>query len=471
MSHRQPVIWLLVFTTCALLAGAGVVTAQWLRAQEHSHALARQDEARRMAQWQEAGRKEEAELIAKGEAIAPTRFGVRHATHLGHYSGKRYAILPPAPLAAMAVGDADVERSQLLVSVDRRQFTGLSDVQHPLWLRAGRFDPAFVLTMVLPLLLVAAAAPVLSGDRAGVLPLLVAQGAPLARVAAVRLLVRGGPVLLAALVSTAVMAVWGRPAEMAPGAHDGLRLIGLLAVVAIYGALWLALILWVDIHSRGAGTAMLTLAGVWLVFAIAVPALVHVAAVTLSPVSSRADLEEAIREAQQVVWSKGFEDRQARFFADHPDIDPAAVGGLERFMINQMLMVLEQDALTSSLEARDAAARARQARVVAMARVLSPVLLAQHAMEEAAGSGAGRRQHFTQQFDTYFLAWRAFFVPRIYDRRPISDLSTVPVFIYREEPWTSPLRRSALDLILLSAATMLLAAAGLRASDACGIAH
>jgi ABC-2 type transport system permease protein len=449
LAARQGGVWLSVATVVVLLVAAGATTTHWMALQRHAQAVARDDETSRMQFWTERIRLEEQELLAQKKPLTPTAYGPRHATNIGHYSGKRYALLPLPPLGALAVGDTDVERSFVLVSVESSQYAGLTDFHQPLWVRAGRFDAAFVVTMILPLLLIAATSPLLAGDRDGVLPLLVSQGAPLGRVAAVRTFVRGGPVLGAAIATVGAIGWLAQRSDAGVESEVALRLVLVVTMTMAYGVLWLALAAWLDARLNRPGQATLALVATWLVMAVIAPAVLHATAVTWYPVPSRADLEEAVKEAQQETWSQPREEVLAAFFDEHRDIDPASVGSLEQFMIFQMRVVLEGEARVQDLEARYARDRTAQAGFLRVARFLSPTLMLQHAFEEAVGAGAGRRARFTAQLSEYVAAWRAYFIPKIYYRVPIRNLDDTPRFQFVEEGASEIVRAVAPDVALL----------------------
>ena len=443
--RRQPSSWLLVGAAAILLAGAGMAGHRWVATQHQSQAAARADETKRLRESQERIAVEVAKLEKENKPLAPAQFGSRHGTAIGHYNSKRYAILPPAPLAALAVGDTDVETSQILVSVDPKQFRGQSELQQPLWLRAGRFDAAFLIAYVLPLLLLAAIGPAMATDRNGALQMLAAQGMAVWQIALIRVAVRGVPVVLAVVAGVWLIA--------RPAAADVPQMLWVTGAVMAYSLFWMGLAGYLDATSSSGDAAIVRMVAVWMVFAFAVPAAVNSAAVMFSPVDSRSELEIALREAQQEVWTNPGDRVMKAFFAEHPEIDAKELGSLERFMISQMRMVLEEEARVQPLVARYAEQRIRQARLAQGLRFVSPVLMMQFTLEEAVGTGVGRRAAFRRQFDQHFREWQEFFIPRIYNRTPIPDVYKTPKFTFVEDPWYAALLRTVPDMALLALIT------------------
>jgi ABC-2 type transport system permease protein len=458
MHRRHAPVWASVIAIGLLMAVAGAIGRHWVDTQQRMQAAARANEAMRVKRQQEWMDKEIATLRQKNQPLSPVTFGSRHGTSIGHYEAKPYAILPPSSLAALAVGDTDVETGQILVSVDPKQFQGRDEVQQPLWRKAGRFDAAFMIAYILPILLLAVIGPAIAVDRDGPLRIIAAQGCPLWRVALIRVLVRGLPVLLTAIVAIWAIA-WPVPSSALP------QILWISLAVALYGLTWMMVALLFNATAKSATAAMAGVTSVWIVAALVIPALANVATVTLRPVSSRAELDIAVREAQQDAWANPGDRVMTAFFKEHPEIDPKSIPSLDRFMISQMRMVLEQEQRVEPLSRRYDAERRDQAALARSLRVLSPVSMIQHAIEESAGTGSGRRALFEAQVNRFFHAWQDFFVPKIYYRVPVNSMSEVPKFTFIDEDWLAAVSRSLADLALLAALAAGLTITAIRACD------
>jgi len=68
-------------------------------------------------------------------------------------------------------------------------------------------------------------------------------------------------------------------------------------------------------------------------------------------------------------------------------------------------------------------------------RFISPAILAQSAMNDLAGTSLGRYQHFSRQVDGFFEEWRAYFLPKIFQKTKLkaADLESFPRYSFREE--------------------------------------
>jgi ABC-2 type transport system permease protein len=450
MASRMASGWIACAVIVVTLLGAAWLSQKWMRVQAQLQEMARADEVKRLAEQQERINKELETLKAKGEPLTPVTFSSRHATSVGHYQAKRYAMLPTAPLAVLAIGDTDTQPSQFLVSVDPKQFSGESDLHQPLWLRAGRFDPSFVVAVIFPLLLIAALGAPLSSDRGGTLNLLATQGAPLMRVARIRILVRGLPITFITLLTLAVIV----GVKHGAAALVSVRFMWLLLALLLYATFWMALVALVDAISQNVGTTIIRLIAVWAALVVVIPAMTHATATIIHPVTSRALIEETLREAQQEVWDMPREAILTEARKQYPDINPGASESLEEFMMVQMQRVTMEDQRVQPLLRQHEAQQQAQASFVRGTRFLSPVQMLRHALEESAGAGTGRRASFLTQVNGFFHTWQNFFVPRIFHRIPVDDMAATPVFHFQEESAAQAVQHTLADVACLLVVTI-----------------
>ena len=103
----------------------------------------------------------------------------RSAIWMGQKGAASLAVLPPAPLAPLAVGQRDLHPQAIRVNTDvhltseRETETAMSA---PTRLRTGAFDPAFLFVVLFPLVIIALSYELLSGERErGTLAMLLSQ--------------------------------------------------------------------------------------------------------------------------------------------------------------------------------------------------------------------------------------------------------------------------------------------------------
>jgi ABC-2 type transport system permease protein len=406
--------------------------------------------------------KRDAAAAQAGRITVPPFRDPRSPAVLGRGLGARYAALTPAPLAALAIGQSDLLPYYFKVTTDTLEVvTAATEIENPHRLLTGRFDLAFVIVYLYPLLILALAYNLLSGEKEqGTLSLALSQPVALASLATLKVAVRA-VVLVAILAALALAGVAVTGAEVTDSSI-AVRFALWIVAVAAYGGFWFAAALFVGSMGRGSATNALVLAGLWLGFVMIAPAMLNLAAATFYPVPSRVEMVQAVREASDAATAEGSR-LLAKYYEDHPEL---AADSSEQAMRDFNLLRV---AVTDDVERRVAPELGRfemqldrQSRLVARLRFLSPAILVQDAMSELAGTGVARHRHFLARVDDYHREWRAFLVPRIFQRVSILDHDILPRFSFSEEAEGRVLARVAMNLAALAVPGAVLAAAGLR---------
>ena len=383
----------------------------------------------------------------------------RDPVWMGQEGAARLALLPPAPLAAIAVGQRDLRPQAVRVNTGA-QLAAEQETETPMSgptrLTTGAFDPAFLFVVLFPLVVIALSYELLSGERErGTLAMLLSQ--PVSQIALV--VGKAGARLLALSVVTLAFALIGllvAGADLgAPGA--GLPIALYAAVLVAWAAFWFAAAIAVNAWGRTSASNALVLVGLWLVVVVVVPGLVNVAMDTVYPAPSRVELVHETREVAQAV-EKSLADLQGRH-----DRDTRAKGFAARVVDVQEALARRSAPL---LEAQQARARQRQEMLDGL-RFLSPAIMVQLALEDVAGSGGTRHERFETQVAALHDAFRGFFVARVRAGEPLraADVDVVPSMVFEEEAPAALLWRVTTGLLgLLVGAGLLLAIAwpGLR---------
>src|SRR6188508_2820797 len=124
------------------------------------------------------------------------------------------ALLPPAPLGALAIGQGDVCPNYIKVTARSLDALVSGDqIEHPLAVASGQFDVAFVILFLYPLLIFAVSFDLTASERdRGTLRMVLAQPVTLKEVVAGKMIVRAAklavpviliPIGVAALSSSA----------------------------------------------------------------------------------------------------------------------------------------------------------------------------------------------------------------------------------------------------------------------------
>ena len=219
---------------------------------------------------------------------------------------------PPEPLAFAAIGFRDVIPYTLRVralGLEAQLYE--SEQVNPELALAGRFDFAFVLVYLAPLFVIALFHDLVSGEReAGRLRAL--QALPAGGVG----LWRRRGVLRLALLWAAIGLPFVVGAVVA-GVSVGTASI-VLAIALAYLLFWVALAALVGRWRGGSVANAATLAAVWLILTLVVPAGALVAINAANPVRQGVELTLAQREQVHGAWERPRAETMRRFLAANP---------------------------------------------------------------------------------------------------------------------------------------------------------
>jgi ABC-2 type transport system permease protein len=379
-------------------------------------------------------------------------------------AGSRYATLPPAPLAALSVGQSDLYPYYFKVTSQSKQaFATNDEIENPGNLLAGRFDLAFVIIYLYPLLILALSYNLLSAERErGTLAMLMAQPVSLRTFMAGKVGLRAVVVLGLAVGFSLLGFLLSGVSLGAAGA--GLRLLLWIGVVAGYGAFWFSLAVAVNAFGKSSATNALALAGLWLVFVLLLPSLLNVAVTSIYPVPSRVEMVQATRRASAEATAKGSQ-LLAKYLEDHPELTAGKEVDPNDFYTRSIAVQSETERLIQPVIDHFDRQVIGQQSLVDRFRFLSPAIATQAALNDIAGTSGARYRHFLALVDEFHQNWRAHFTPRIVQKATLSagDYDRFPAFAFREEPAVAVARRVLVGLFGLFLPALLIGWLGLRA--------
>lgn len=343
------------------------------------------------------------------------------------------ALLTPAPLPLLAVGQADLTPSYEAVSLFRLEqpADARTEIENPARLLSGRFDLAFVLVWLFPLFLLALAYDLIAGDReTGTLRMALARGIAPWRWLGMRALARGLPVIALAWIAT-VLSGWTTADATFDGAV-GARLAFACAVVGVYGAFWLGVAALVNGFARSAAAAASAAGAAWVTVVLVIPTLLNVVVETLHPMPSRAELVASAREAAGDAERRGNEVLDS-FYKDHPEWMPPDMQA--DFMQRLLAQQEEIGRAMDPVRERFATELRAQQSMVETWRFVSPAIATHEALTDLAGTGYWRNEAFRAQVARFKQEVEDFYAPRIHGNRPLTrdDLPHLPRFTFEEE--------------------------------------
>jgi len=455
-ADRTP--WLMVFLFGAMMVYGAWNGMSWARFQARTISSVSAEEGERLARLQDR---------VSRRAAGDTTVSIAPAGALGATGAVRYAILPSAPLAPLAVGSSDLFPYYTKVSIRSKQsFIVNDEIENPHNLLAGRFDLSYAVVFVLPLLILALTYNVVSSEREqGTMALMLSQPVSARRVLLLKLAVRAAFVIGLTMVLTVLVVATSGISLGAPGVLASLALWFL--AVLVYSAFWISASIAVNALGRSSATNALALLGVWLAVVVVIPSLVSAAVTTLYPAPSRVALTTELRRVSDQAAAQG-DTAVSQFLADHPEM--AQLGALSSRNAWGRTIALQErteDAMRPTYATFDAALDAQRSAADRL-RVLSPAILMADVLHDITGRSVDRYRHYATQLDSFHRAWQQFFFRRVFAEAMITpaDMLALPQFAYQEESASALLRR-----VLLALAIVVLPALGFAAWGVSQLRH
>lgn len=336
-------------------------------------------------------------------------------------------VLRPGAMAPLSVGLADAypfsahaaplgDYSDLF----RRVW---SDIGSPTVRAAGRFDLAFVVVFLLPLILLAATYDLWSRERErGVAAMVLSQPVTIGMLISMKALARGVTVLVPSIIIILVVAVWA-------GARQPSGLTALALTILAYGGFWLTLAVIINLVTRRSTEAAIAAGAAWLLVVVMAPSLTFAAIDLIAPAPSemRFATELKIRKAE-------ITERQARYRDTHPR--PAQVPAPripERLRDVYADHVALDNAIAPMIATHQQLKSARRY-VLDRVRFFLPSVAVQDALDRIAGSDADRALAFESQVRAAQLKLRHVYKSHL-DRDTLvtlTDYDQIPTFRFRE---------------------------------------
>lgn len=236
----------------------------------------------------------------------------------GAYYGFQPTWDPPSDLAFASLGSRDIAPAMLRVralALEAQIYE--NEAANPELALPGRFDLAFVVVYLAPLVLIALLHDLWSGEReAGRFFALAALPQANRRLWLSRVLVRVAGVLVALLVPFAVGALLAGTTPM-----RGLAFAGLIALVCLF---WTGVILLVARRSTGSAVNAASLAAIWFALTLVAPAAANLAINAAVPMPDGAALARENREHVHGAWDRPREATMEQFLAIYPQHAPGS---------------------------------------------------------------------------------------------------------------------------------------------------
>jgi ABC-2 type transport system permease protein len=452
--RSERVLWGVVLLV-ALLMGYGVFNGSaWVRFQRRTLASIAAEQQERLEKLQVSLKKIDSSNGRPRGGADP-----RNPVTVGGTAAAPYGVLTPGPLSAFSIGQSDLYPYYFKASLQSRTTVMEADeIENPVNLLTGRFDLAFAVVYLFPLLILALTYNVISAEReSGTLALALAQPVTLVSLIGRKVLLRAAVLAGLVVASALVAAIVSGVGLLEPGVLP--RLLLWIVTVLTYGAFWFVLAVAINAFGKSSATNAVALSAMWLVFVLLIPASINLIAETLYPVPSRVEMIQAMREASNQATQRGSM-LLARYYEDHPDLaSPGAGVSAPDAAITTYAVQMEVDRLTKPIFDHFEAQTAAQQAVVNRFRFLSPAILAQNGLNDVSGTGMERYRQFRAEFDDFLTSWQGYFFRRISQKTLVSsaDLDHLPQFVFRDEHADAIALRVGIGLSGLALATAIAA--------------
>jgi ABC-2 type transport system permease protein len=471
LAKTPSLLWILLMLTVAIGFGAWAASSVFERQvagaaaiQEHEHQVRekmRSDLAKYEAEQKAAGKPLEFAAINHAPGA-----GAPQGTNAGAVGSETasFAILPPTGLAALSIGQSDLNLNYIPVSMQNiMDATKSNEIENPVNLKTGAFDIAFVVIFLVPIFILAMSYDLLSSEKErGTLAMVMAHPISLRKLMASKLISRMAIML-------AVVLAFGLGAVLAVGSdfdkvETWARFGFWLGATVLYSLFWFGLAVLVNAAGKSSATNGIILAGSWLAFVVIIPTMVSVIATTLYPAPSRLDFIAASRDAQTDA-EKGAMKALDDYYYDHVELVPEdkAKDFLTLALANNASIEKAVKPLYDSFQTQ----LNKQEEVVNRFQFLSPAIMMQLAMNEVSGTSADRYEYFLKQVFEFHAKWVDFFTGRFLKREPLTtaEYDLFPQFKYQEEPFSNVVSRltpSLLGLLVVVAGLTAFAFSSLR---------
>lgn len=315
----------------------------------------------------------------------------------------------PSDFAFAAIGQRDVSpwkhRIRMLALEGQIYET---DANNPDFALIGRFDFAFVATLITPLLVILLLFDLRSGEHAaGRLRLIEASAASAARLWWGRAGLRVGalalalclPLLVAGLMSGTAMTI----------------LLACIITVCLYLFLWMALTLWLTPATRTGAYNLTIMLGVWLFVCAVIPAtLTHIINKSVS-LPDGGEIVLTQREAVNDAWDLPKEKTYASFIERHPEWDAYRGWDSEAFEWKWYYAFQQVgDQTTEPLSTAYREGRQKRDTLAGWASLISPATLMQRTLERLAQTDMKSAMAYETRVRDFHAQLRAWYYPRLF---------------------------------------------------------
>lgn len=381
--------------------------------------------------------------LSKGEEH-PSAFRLS-PMNVAIYTGQ-LATMPATEMSKLAIGQSDLYTHQIKISSSEDLATlSFNELNNPVQLLFGNFDLAFVLTYLVPLVIIAFTYNLRTQElESGRLRLLASNPINTNLWLLQRFIIRYCSL---AIILTFILTLTAVIVDMA----FSLNLVTFFLLTYAYLAFWFAVSYLVNIYGYSSAKNAVSLLSLWILLVLILPTVINQAANTVYPMPSRVTLLNEIRQTKKEL-SQEQDKVLDEYLRNHPELirneGQNAYGYWQGYFASQELM---EEQLSPVIDRFDEQLTKQQKWVDSWG-LLSPAVLFQDGATELAGTSSKNYNEFKANVRSFSLDWRAHFMPFVFDNSMLehSDLEALPKFEYRSFLGTSGVLVNISVLLILS---------------------
>lgn len=363
------------------------------------------------------------------------------------------AVFEPTGLGVLAVGQSDIHAGIFPVRTFSDPINKASVFYNPATDLFGSFDFAFVLVFLIPLVVIAFSYNILSEEREnGTLQMVMSQPVSLMAFLISRLAFRF-MVLFVALLGILLLSLMVAGVSIS-GNISGLALLS--GFTALYLLFWFGVSLLVNLFGRSSSFNVTALLGVWVVFVLVIPTLLHVAVEKVHEVPPRSEALVEIRNAGEEAMSVDRDEILDRYFMEHPEFIEAAEGSSadeqwkELYEFYKWFYIVRQNIAEAVSPIVDEyyGRLASQQEFAGRIGALSPAVVLKESMSGLAGTSVSHYNHFHASTEQFRLEWMGTIRDKMLREQflTLGDLDSLPQLKYSPAEVHNGFGRAAMAL-------------------------
>jgi len=286
-----------------------------------------------------------------------------------------------------------------------------TDANNPDFALIGRFDFAFVASLIAPLLVIFLLFDLRSGEQvAGRLRLIEASAGSSSKLWLLRAGLRIGALAVAVCLPLLV-------GGLTAGTPVSTLLLSMLAV-CLYLTFWMALTLWLTRAIRTGAYNLTIMLGVWLLLCAVVPAALTEAISRTVPLPDGSEIVLTQREAVNDAWDIPKEESYGPFMARHPEWADFTVWESDAFEWKWYYAFQQVgDQTAEPLSEAYQRGQARRDKLAKWSGFISPATFLQRVIENLANTDMQAAMAYEQSVRDYHASLREWHYPRLFEDR------------------------------------------------------